>query len=370
MQTDFGSLTTQQKKLWSAYVFKAGRDQSFFLGEKGMMGEGLRDATKPIHYVDQLTQTEKGDKCVLPIVLDLQNDGIAGDNELENQEEALVADDIEIAVDQFRHAVKSKGRMSEQRTVIQFRAQAKDALSFWLSDKRDEMMFLTASGVAYTSKLNGATRGTSQLPSLAFASSVSAPSTNRKVFPGSITTTGSLTSSDKMSWNLLLKTKAKAITKRIKPIRIKGKNTWVVLLHPWQARDLKLDNDYKAIVSQGGNKGDMNPLFTGAIAYVDGLILYEHNKVYNTSGLGASSKWGSGGTVEGAQALLLGAQALGYAEIKDPEWNESDNQDYGNKQGLAYSQMIGIVKTKFKSVFDSLASEDFSIISIYTAAAE
>ena len=369
MQTDFGSLTTQQKKLWSAYVFKAGRDQSFWLGESGMMGEGVRDATKPIHYVDQLTKTERGDKCVLPIVLDLQGDGVAGDNNLEDQEEALVADDVEIVVDQFRHAVKSKGRMSEQRTVIQFRAQAKDTLSFWLADKRDEMLFLSASGVAYTSKLNGATRGTSQLPSLAFASSVAAPSTNRRVFAGSATSTGTITASDKMSWNLLLKAKAVAITKRLKPIRIKGKNTYIVVMSPWQSRDLKMDNDYKAIVSQGGVKGEANPLFTGAFAMCDGLILYEHNKVYNTSGLGSGSKWGSGGTVEGALALLLGAQAIGYAELGDPEWNESDNKDYGNKQGLAYSQIIGIVKTKFKSVADSLSSEDFSILAIYTAAA-
>lgn len=370
MQTDFGSLSTQQKKLWSAYVFQAGRDQSFWMGQEGMMGTGVRDATKPIHLVDELTRTEKGDKCVMPLVLDLQNDGVAGDNDLESNEEALVADDIEIVVDQFRNGVKSKGKMSEQRTVLQFRAQAKDKLSFWLSDKRDEMIFLTAAGISYSNKLDGSSRsGSSQLPTLAFAGSVSAPSTNRKIFAGTATSTGTLTVSDKMSWNLLLKSKAIAVDKRIKPIRIKGKNCYVVVMSPFQARDLKMDADYKTSVSQAGVRGEQNPLFTGAFATVDGLILYEHNKAPTTRGLASGSKWGAGGAVEGAQALLLGAQAIGYAELGDPEWSESDNKDYGNKQGIGYGQMIGIVKSKFKSTFDGLASEDFSVIAIYTAAA-
>lgn len=367
MQTDFGSLTSQRKKLWAAYVFKAGRDMSFFMGENGMMGTGIKDATKPIHLVEELTKTEKGDKCVMPLVLDLQGDGTVGDNELEGNEESLIADDIEITVDQFRHGVKSKGKMSEQRTVLQFRAQAKDKLSFWLSDKRDEMIFLTASGVAYTSKLDGSTRaGTSQLPTLAFAADVAAPSTNRKIFAGTATATGSLTVSDTMSWNLLLKAKATAIDKRLKPIRVKGRNCYVVVMSPFQARDLKMDADYKSIVSQAGARGKDNQLFTGAFAEVDGLILYEHNKVYTTRG--TSTKWGAGNLIEGAQALLLGAQAIGYAELGDPEWAESDNTDYKNKQGIAYSQIIGVVKSKFKSIYDSLASEDFSILSIYTAA--
>lgn len=369
-ETDFGSLSTQRKKLWATYVFSAGRDQSFWMGQEGMMGSGVRDATKPIHLVDELTKTSKGDRCVMPLVQDLQGDGVADDNEVENQEESLVVDDIEIRISQIRHGVKSRGRMSEQRTVIQFRAQAKDKLTFWLSDRRDEMIFLTGSGIAYTSKLDGSARASATFPALAFAADVSAPSTNRQVYAGTATSTGTLTAADKMTWNLLLKAKAVAIDKRIKPIRIKGKNTYCVVMSAFQARDLKMDNDYKSIVAQAAERGQINPLFAGAFAMVDGLILYEHNKVYTTRGKTSGvDKWGAGNTVEGAQALLIGAQAIGYAEIGDPEWGESDNRDYGNKQGVAYGMMIGIIKAKFKSVFDSNASEDFSVIAIYTAAA-
>lgn len=367
-ETDFGSLTTQQKKVWSALVWQAGRDESFFMGNKGFMGSNVNDATKPIHYVNELTATERGHKCIMPLVQDLVGDGTAGDNQLEGNEEALVADDVEITIDQFRHGVKNKGRMAEQRVVIRFRVVGKAKLAFWLGDKVDEMMFLTASGVPYTTKLDNSARpGGSQLPTLAWAADVTAPSTNRKIFAGAATGTNNLTTSDKMTWNLLVKSKAAAIRKRIKPVRINGAPTYIIVMSAEQARDLKTDSDYKTIVAQGSNRGKDNELFTGAFAKVDNLVLYEHNKVYTTQG--NATKWGSGNTVEGAQALLLGAQALGYARIGEFEWAESDQTDYKNKKGIGYGGIIGILKPKFKSIFDNNNSEDFSVLAIYTAAA-
>lgn len=368
-QTDFAALTSQQKKVWSAYVFAAGRDASFFMGTKGFMGTGNKDATKPVHLVTELTETERGAQCVMPLVQDLTGDGIVGDNQLEGNEEALSIDDLEIKIDLLRNGVKNKGRMSEQRTVIRFRAQAKDKLAYWKANKIDELLFLTASGVSYGTKLDGSTRTGSQWTQLDFAADVTAPSTNRIVYAGSATSTATLTANDKMSWNLLVKTKAQAIRKRLKPIRIGGKDHYVVVMSPEQARDLKTDNDYKTAAANAGKRGDMNNLFTGAFCNVDGLILYEHTKVYNTLGLSSGSKWGAAHTIDGAQALLMGAQALGFARIGDASWGESDSTDYQNRAGVSYGCMIGMVKSNFKSIYDSNASEDFSLISIYTAAA-
>lgn len=368
MQTDFGSLTTMQKRLWSVATFQAGRDKSFWMGTKGLMGEGTKDATKPVHLVTELTETEKGDRCVLPLVQDLQNDGIVGDNQLEGNEEALVVDDIEIKIDQFRNGVKSRGRMSEQRTVLRFRVQAKDKLAFWLGDKVDEILFLTASGVSYGTKLNGAARAaTSQLSQLAFAADVSAPSTNRVLYAGTATSTATLTSSDKMSWNFLVRMRTHAEVKKIKPIRVGGRDTYCVVMHSYQRGNLVVDNDYKTAVGGAGARGDANPLFTGMFADVDGLVLYSHNKVKNTLGLTSGvDKWGAGATLDGAQCLLLGAQALGFARIGEASWGESDVTDYQNRSGIGYGRMIGAIKTKFKSIEDGNSSEDFSIVSGYT----
>jgi N4-gp56 family major capsid protein len=368
--TDFSQLASAQKKVWSARVWQAGRDTSFFFGTPGFLGSDTSDASKPIHLVTDLTATERGDRVLMPLVQDLIGDGVVGDNELEGNEEALVADDIEITIDQLRHAIKSRGRMSEQRTVIRFRAQAKDKLGYWLGQKLDELAFLTAAGIAYTKKLDGTTRPiTSQLPQLSFASSITAPSSARTVFPGSVTATSGLTASDKMSWNLLIRAKATAVRRRIKPVRVNGSNTYIIVMSPEQARDLKSDPDYRTIVANAGARGDANPLFTGAFAKVDGLILYEHARVPTTLGAASGSKFGAGGAVDGATALFMGAQALGFARIGDASWDESDNQDYGNREGIAYGRMIGFAKPNFRSQYDNNTDQDFAMQVVYTAAA-
>lgn len=373
--TDFGALTPQRKTLWSAYTIAAGRDVSFWLGPNGFLSKGLQDATRPVHYVDELTTDSRGTKCILPLVHDLLGDGVVGDNTLEGNEEELTNDYVEINVDQIRNACKSKGRLSEQRTVLKFRIQAKDKLSFWKSDREDELLFLTAAGVAYTKKTDGSTRGVSQFPQLAFAADVTAPSSNRAIYAGTATSTATLTANDTMTWKGLHNLKSRAIRRRLKPIRINGKPHYIVIMSPEQFRDLSNDNDYKNAVANAGTRGKDNPLFKGEAASVGGLIIYEHNKVYNTLGLASGSKWGAAGTVDGAQAMLIGAQALGYAHIGQDKWDESDNKDYGNRQGVAYSCMIGIIKPVFTSNYDldsngARTSQDFSVLAYYTAARE
>ena len=371
--TDFGSLTANKKKLYAASVILAGRDRSFFMGEKGWLGKGLTDASKPIHLVDKLTKVEGGTKCIMPMVLDIQSDGVVNDNQLEGNETPIETDALEIEVSQIREGIKSKGKLSEQETVIQFRATAKEQLGNWKAQKVDELCFLTMSGVAFTNKLDGTTRSaSSQLPQLRFAGDVSASTAKRVVYGGTATSTATLTASDTMSWTLLVKAKTLAKIKNVKPIRNGNKEYYIVVMSPEQGGDLKNDSNYRESLQRAGNRGDKNKLFTGAFADVDGLILYEHNRTYSTRGAASGSQWGSAGTVHGAQALLIGAQAIAYAHIGDDDWAESDNTDYGNRQGVAYGCIIGLRKAIFKSIYDldsagAPTSQDFSIISIYTA---
>ena len=142
-----------------------------------------------------------------------------------------------------------------------------------------------------------------------------------------------------------------------------------MLLSTEQMRDLKTDNTYQTLVSKAAPRGNDNPLFKGATAVVEGVILYDHQKTPNTLGLASGSRWGSGGTVHGAQALLLGAQALGFAALGNMEMEESDNTDYGNRPGMSVGRIIGFKKPDWKSLFDNKTRQDFGVMSIYTAAA-
>lgn len=370
MQTDFGALSQARKILWSGKIWMQFRDESFWMANSFIGTNG----NTPIHRVDEFTETARGTECVMQLVNDLESDGVVGDNDLNGMEEAMVNDAQTIQIDLLAHAVKSQGKMSEQATVIRFREKAKNKLGFWLPDKVDELMFLTASGRAYTNNVDLSTRGQSQLPSLAFAADVKPASTNRIKYAGSATSEGTLTASDKMSWNVCVAAKTHARRQGIRPIRQGGKEYYAMVISPEQRRDLVLDTDYKAALQGAGERGSKNPLFNNSMATVDGLILYEHRKVINTTGLTSGvDKWGSGNTVEGAQAILLGAGALGFTTLggtgRGGEWLEGDLTDYGRKPGIGYQQMIGMLKPQFKPKATSVAREDYGTIAVKTAAA-
>jgi N4-gp56 family major capsid protein len=364
--TDFGSLSTAQKRVWSGQLWKQYKDESFFMSN-GFVSTGMQS---PIQQINNLTKTERGLECVMQMVNELESDGVAGDNILEGKEEAMVNDAQTIRIDQLRHGVRSKGKVSEQATIIRFREQAKEKLGFWLTDKLDELMFLTAAGRQYTYKTDLSTRASgSELPQLSFAADVAAPSTNRVKYAGSATSEATLTSSDKMSWEVIVRAKTHAHRQGVRPIRQGGKEYYAIVMSPEQRRDLLLDSTYQTIVSRAAERGSNNPLFKNALAVVDGVILYDHRKTVNTTGLASSSKWGSGGTVEGAQATLLGACAMGFAAIENGQWSESDNTDYGNRPGIGYGRMIGLLKPQFKPTASSSTREDYGTVAIKTAAA-
>jgi N4-gp56 family major capsid protein len=177
----------------------------------------------------------------MPIVLDLQGDGVAGDHTLEGNEENLVNDDVNIHIDQLRNAVKNKGKLAEQKTVIRFRAQARDKLAYWLANRLEQLAILTVAGITYDKTLTGGNRVSgSDLINLQFAADVTAPSTNRVMYAqASYTTTANIVSTDTMTWDMLLRMKTIAVRKRLKPVRIGGKDHYIVILTPEQARDLK-----------------------------------------------------------------------------------------------------------------------------------
>ena len=106
--TDFGSLTTAQKRIWAAELWQAGRDESFFFSNK-FIGKNESDMNSPIQRITKLSETERGLECVMSLVQDAQNDGTVGDNKLEDNEEPLSNETITIRFDQLRHGFRSKG---------------------------------------------------------------------------------------------------------------------------------------------------------------------------------------------------------------------------------------------------------------------
>ena len=143
MLTNFAALTPKQKIVWSRDVWSAARDQMFI---KNFIGTGENAL---IQRITELTKTEKGEKVLMHLVADLVEDGVIGDNEREGNEEAMQSYSQEITIDLLTHSVRNKGKLAEQKTVINFRKMGKDRLAFWLANRCDQLAFLTMAGIGY-----------------------------------------------------------------------------------------------------------------------------------------------------------------------------------------------------------------------------
>lgn len=361
MDTNFASLTPKQKLVWSRDVWQAARDQMFI---KNFIAQGTNSV---IQRITDLTKTEKGERCIMHLVADLVEDGQIGDNEREGNEEAMQSYSQEIGIDLLTHSVRNKGKMAEQKTVINFREMGKDKLSFWLAQRSDQLALLTMSGISYAYKNNGAPRVNSPFPNLAFAADVVAPSSKRALmFDGTslqVSATGSITSSYVPKYTMIVDLIAYAKEHYVKPLMSGGKAYYVMFVHPQTLAALKKDPDYqRAVVAVATKAGMDSPWFTGATVTVDGAVIHEHNLVYNTKGAASGSKWGSGGLVNGTRTLLCGAQALGMADLGPAEWVEKEFQ-YDSQQGINIDKMLGFLKPQFYSIYDQ-SKEDFGVVSV------
>ena len=391
--TNFTKLTTEQKKVWSRDVWKVARNNSFVMKFAGS------SINSPIHRVTELTKTERGDQAVVTLVTDLEGDGVTGDKQLWDNEEELKAYDQVITIDQLRNANRKEGRMAEQKSVVNFREQSKDKLGYWMGDRFDQMGFLTLSGIDYRLRNNGALRpgfthngtvyardtGVSPvgyaLWDLAYSTDVVAPSSDRhyrwdfatkSLKPGD---TDVLLPADTPSYAMLVEAKALAKEKYIRGVRSGGGDEqYHVFMTPLGLAKLKLDPDFLANIRHAGSRGGKNPIFTGAIETIDGLVIHEFRHVFNTRGAPAGTsvngdhtgvpgrKWGVDGKIDGQRVLLLGAQALGLADLGTPYWNE-DTWDYDNQHGIAVGKISGFLKPQFHSIYTGDV-QDFGVMAI------
>lgn len=371
--TNFAALTTEQKTAWSMKFWRHMRNRSFLDRYSGNGESSI------IQRISELTRDEKGARAVLTLIADSKGDGVASDNQLEGNEEEIQSSDIVITMDQLRHAHRHKGKMADQKSIVNFRGQALNNLSYWMSDRLDQMALLTLSGISYSFATNGATRVGSQLPVLEFAADVTAPTAYRNFRWDYAGGTGSallrndansnLAAEDTLTWNALLDLKTQAEYYKVKPIRGEkdGIAYYQVFIHPMAMNSLKKDSDYLANIRNAGVRGDGNALWKGTDSVmVDGMLLTPFHHSFTTLGaVSGSGKWGSGSDVDGARILLCGGQALGMADIGRPTWVEKEF-DYDNQPGISVGKIFGFKKPKFTDPTTETV-EDFGVMTLDVA---
>ena len=346
--TSYGVNDALAVKLWGKKLFQDALKKTYFdrfMGKSSNSLVQLRDETSK----------GPGDRITVGLRMQLSGAGVQGDGTLEGNEESLTTYSDNVFIEQLRHAVRSAGKMSEQRVPFSVRDEAKAGLEDWWADRLDTWFFNQLAG--YTAQTD--TRYTGN-------QAATAPSTNRKLFAGSTATDVGQTSSDIFNLNLIDKCveRAETVSPTLRPIMVGGEKKFVMFLHPYQVYDLRTSTSsgqwldiQKAALSGGKDSG--SPIYTGALGEYNGVVLHQASRV--PQGVNGSSA-----VTTTRRAIFCGAQAalMAYGQkdqSAEMSWVE-ELFDYQNQLGVSAGMIAGLKKTVFNS-------EDFGTITVSTYAA-
>lgn len=338
--TSYGVNHPLAQKLWAKKLFHDTIGETFV---------GKFTGTSDNSLIQLRTETKKdaGDRVTVGLRVLLTGSGIQGDSTLEGNEEALSTYSDNVFIDQLRHAVRSSGKMSEQRVPFEVREEARMGLTDWWAERIE------------TSVANQLTGNTSQTDTRYTGNQVAIAPT-RIIVGGGHTTEASLSLSTTHAIQLTDLDRAVAQAKepstagqsRIRPVKVNGKSYFVVFLHPYQIYQLRRDSstagnffDIQKAQLQGGKISD-NPLMTGAEFIYNQCIVHEWNYLPNVASSVTSSTSYRRGVLCGAQSLML-AHGQGGSENK-MSWEE-ELFDYGNQLGVSAGMIFGAKKTVFNS---------------------
>jgi N4-gp56 family major capsid protein len=346
--TSYGVNNALAVKLWSKRLIREALKATFV---SQFMGESQDE------LIQVKTETGKGagDQITFGLRMQLTGDGVQGDGTLEGNEEALVTYSDAIVINQLRHAVRSAGKMSEQRVPFSVREEAMSGLRDWWAGRLDTWFANQIAGYTVQSD----TRYTGNTAAIA-------PTTAQLLIQGQ-TAESAITSADTATLTLIDRavTLAKTLTPVIRPLRVNGKPMYVAFLHPYQVKNIRTSTttgqwlDIQKAAMTGGDVDD-NPIFTGALGVYNNTILHEWTRLPAAVNAGAAMANTRRGVFCGAQAAVF---AMGQGTSADqPNWYEQ-LFDYGNKLGVAGGMIAALKKTVFNSA-------DFGtiVISSYAAA--
>lgn len=307
-----------------------------------------------IHVKDELKKSA-GDKITYGLRMQLSGNGVLGDGTLAGNEESLTTYSDAVLINQLRHAVRSAGRMSQQRVPFDIRDEALSGLRDWWSDRYDFAFFNQICGNTVQTDVRWTGNQATTAPSYA---------TNYLSAQGSgFTQDENITSTMTFVLSLLdraverartLGTSGTGTAAAIRPTRVDGKSFYPVFLHPYQVTDMRTTTatgqwlDIQKAAMTGGEVED-NPIFDGALGVYNGCIIHSDIRV----SAGASSS--SGTTVQSnvRRAVFCGAQAamLAFGRDNGPErftWVE-ELFDYENELGVSAGSIFGLKKAIFNS---------------------
>lgn len=312
-------------KLWVAKIQTEGEKENY------VAKFTATDGSNVIHKNTDLV-SKKGINITFGLEMELTGAGVTGNNTLKGNEEAHIVHDFNVSIDQVRHAVSSTD-WDDQKPVYEQWPLIKKALVRWYGNWHEKKFIEVA-----TANPTG-TSTTGEWMSAAAAG-----------------TEVAIAATDKLTCALISKAKRRAImhSPKMLPLKVDGEDMYIMLVGTWAARDLKADPVWIAN-QQGAGVRDAkkNPLFSGLLGYVDGVAVYEYERIINTT-TGASS-------ANVVHNLMFGQQAVCHA-IGRNMYPIKDTDDYENILGQGVAFWGGMAKSVYNG-------KDYGCLQVLTGGA-
>lgn len=345
-------------EIWAKETIMASEDKLFFK-QKNLMGTGENVIVK----VKEDLKKSKGDTITMSLTAKLSGNGVAGDDELEGNEEAMSSYEESILIDQIRNAVRLTGKLDEKKNGFNMRTAAKEDLSTWVAEFKEKQIFMKLAGVTNITLTDiygtvvGARALWSNTPTQIAAADTNAGYGNRYLCADYVAGATSLVATDILTPLLIDRAKAKIVQANpiIKPLKVDGQDLYVMFVHPRQAYDLRRNAEFQQAMREAMNRGKDNPIFSGALGIWNGIVIHEHRYVpyldidvaldnFSSPTVGTDFA-----TVDAYRAILCGQNACGFADAGGVTWTE-EKFDYQNKTGFEIGFIGGFDKLMFNSL--------------------
>ncbi len=305
-----------------------------------------------------------GEKITFGLRMKMDDDGVEGDNVIEGSsaEEALTFYSDSLFIDQRRKGTKTKGRMTEQRVPYNLRKEGRDALAVWWAEDYDEQIMMYLAGHRGAASDFHTARGYTGRAN----NTMQTPDSDHVVYGGDASGLSDIAATDKMKLSVVerLVAKVETLDPMVQPIRYQGENKHILLMHTWQAYDLRTSisqGDWLEIHKATDNSKSV--IYQNALGEYAGVILHKHRNVIRFS----ATYGGCASGITAARALCLGAQAGVIAWGGDGKpgrytWNE-ETDDRGNALVVTAGSIYGVKKSRYNS-------KDFGVIAADTYCAD
>lgn len=317
-------LAKWRPELWARKVYEEARAKMFWSRFTGPEGSGM-----PVILKSALL-TQPGQLINISRMTSLTGAGVTGESTLRGNEEQLNLKEVKVTPEWKRHAVAIAGKGRKQINQ-DFRTKAQMALSYWMAKQQDTSMWTAARDLT-TAGFDAATI--------------------EIVYGNDATSVDTLDSTDSLGMDEIRKAAAVLAGNDTEPINIAGmpagEGYYLLFIHPFQAWSLKQDSDWIANNQNASERGRDNPLFTGALGEVDGVIV--HSTTQCTTVENANSP-----VIDTARAIMVGQEALCRGLNEDITWSEQID-DYDFQEGIAVAAAWQDKVLKSKAVVQVVTS--------------